>query len=106
MILNILLKVKNIEYLVVDKDIVYFSENTNCNYMTYRQLDTFYKQRIRPEFENGYYRSLIKDPKTMTMKSMKIRDSELTFRTASNGGSLEGLHVDVTALDEYDRVEF
>lgn len=73
---------------------------------TYRQLDTFYKQRIRPEFENGYYRSLIKDPKTMTMKSMKIRDSELTFRTASNGGSLEGLHVDVTALDEYDRVEF
>lgn len=71
--------------------------------MTYRQLDTFYKQRIRPEFENGYYRSLIKDPKTMTMKSMKIRDSELTFRTASNGGSLEGLHVDVTALDEYDR---
>lgn len=104
MILNILLKVKNIEYLVVDKDIVYFSENTNCNYMTYRQLDTFYKQRIRPEFENGYYRSLIKDPKTMTMKSMKIRDSELTFRTASKGGSLEGLHVDVTALDEYDRI--
>lgn len=71
---------------------------------TYRQLDTFYKQRIRPEFENGYYRSLIKDPKTMTMKGMKIRDSELTFRTASNGGSLEGLHVDYTALDEYDRI--
>lgn len=71
---------------------------------TYRQLDTFYKQRIRPEFENGYYRSLIKDPKTMTMKGMKIRDSELTFRTASNGASLEGLHIDVTALDEYDRI--
>ena len=39
----------------------------------------------------------------MTMKGMKIRDSELTFRTASNGASLEGLHIDVTALDEYDR---
>ena len=73
---------------------------------TYRQLDTFYKQRIRPEFENGYYRSLIKDPKTMTMKGMKIRDSELTFRTASQGSSMEGLHIDYTALDEYDRAEF
>lgn len=71
---------------------------------TYRQLDTFYKQRIRPEFENGYYRSLIKDPKTMTMKGMKIRDSDLTFRTASQGSSLEGLQVDYTALDEYDRI--
>lgn len=40
----------------------------------------------------------------MTMKGMKIRDSELTFRTASQGSSMEGLHIDYTALDEYDRI--
>lgn len=47
---------------------------------TYRQLNDFYKQRILPEFESGYYKTLIKDPKTTTMNGMKIRDSNLIFR--------------------------
>ena len=57
-----------------------------------------------PEFESGYYKSLIKDPKTTTMNGMKIRDSNLIFRTSSQGSSMEGLKIDRLALDEYDRL--
>ena len=52
-----------------------------------------------PEFESGYYKSLIKDPKTTTMNGMKIRDSNLIFRTSSQGSSMEGLKIDRLALD-------
>lgn len=67
--------------------------------LTYRQLNDFYKQRILPEFESGYYKTLIKDSKTTTMNGMKIRDSNLIFRTSSQGSSMEGLKIDRLALD-------
>lgn len=71
---------------------------------TYRALQDFLKQRLFPEFESGYYRTLVKDPKTMTQNMMKIRDSTLVFRTSSQGSSMEGLQVDYLSLDEYDRL--
>lgn len=37
------------------------------------------------------------------MNGMKIRDSNLIFRTSSQGSSMEGLKIDRLALDEYDR---
>ena len=58
---------------------------------TYRQLQDFLKQRLFPEFDDGYYKSLIKNPKEMTQNMMKIRDSSLVFRTSSQGSSMEGL---------------
>lgn len=61
------------------------------------------KQRLFPEFESGYYRTLIKDPKETTQEMMKIRDSSLVFRTSRQGSSMEGLQVDFLSLDEYDR---
>ena len=57
------------------------------------------KQRLFPEFESGYYKSLIKNPKEMTQNMMKIRDSSLVFRTSSQGSSMEGLQVDFLSLD-------
>ena len=77
-------------------------ENMLIN-QTYRQLQDFIKQRLFPEFESGYYKSLIKNPKEMTQNMMKIRDSSLVFRTSSQGSSMEGLQVDFLSLDEYDR---
>lgn len=35
---------------------------------------------------------------------MKIRDSNLVFRSSSKGASMEGLKIDRLALDEYDRL--
>lgn len=58
---------------------------------TYKQLKTFVKQRLFPEFQNGYYKTLIKDPKATTQEMMKIRDSSLVFRSSSQGSSMEGL---------------
>lgn len=71
---------------------------------TYKQLKTFVKQRLFPEFQNGYYKTLIKDPKATTQEMMKIRDSSLVFRSSSQGSSMEGLQVDFLSLDEYDRL--
>lgn len=71
--------------------------------MTYRQLQDFYKQRIKIEFEDGYYSTLV-DPKLMSMNQMKIRDSTVMFRSSSKGASMEGLTVDLLSLDEYDRL--
>lgn len=79
----------------------YEKVNGLYTFPTYRSLNDFYKQRILPEFENGYYKSLIKDPKTTTMNGMKIRDSNLIFRTSSQGSSMEGLQVDILSLDKY-----
>lgn len=67
-------------------------------------MQDFLKQRLFPEFESGYYKSLIKNPKEMTQNMMKIRDSSLVFRTSSQGSSMEGLQVDFLSLDEYDRL--
>lgn len=66
---------------------------------TYRQLQDFLKQRLFPEFESGYYKTLIKNAKEMTQNMMKIRDSSLVFRTSSQGSSMEGLQVDFLSLD-------
>ena len=63
------------------------------------------KQRLFPEFESDYYKTLIKNPKEMTLNMMKIRDSSLVFRTSRQGSSMEGLQVDFLSLDEYDRFE-
>ena len=65
--------------------------------VTYRQLQDFYKQRIKTEFEDGYYSSLV-DPKQMSMNQMKIRDSTVMFRSSSKGSSMEGLTVDLLSL--------
>lgn len=72
--------------------------------MTYKQLKTFVKQRLFPEFQSGYYKTLIKDPKATTQEMMKIRDSSLVFRSSSQGSAMEGLQVDFLSLDEYDRL--
>lgn len=64
-------------------------ESIRLTQMTYRQLQDFYKQRIRTEFEDGYYSTLV-DPKLMSMNQMKIRDSTVMFRSSSKGSSMEG----------------
>lgn len=66
---------------------------------TNRQLEDFVAQRLQPEFNQGYYRSLIYDPKSMTLKKMKIRDSTLVFRSSSSGATMEGLDLDYVSLD-------
>lgn len=71
--------------------------------MTYRQLNDFIKQRLFPEFEKGYYATLV-DRNKMTQNMMMIRDSTLMFRTSSQGSSMEGVDIDYVSLDEYDRV--
>lgn len=71
---------------------------------TNRQLEDFVSSRIQPEFSQGYYRSLIYDDKSMTLKKMKIRDSDLIFRSSSSGASMEGIDIDIASLDEYDRL--
>lgn len=71
--------------------------------MTYRQLNDFIKQRLFPEFEKGYYATLV-DHNKMTQNMMMIRDSTLMFRTSSQGSSMEGMDIDYVSLDEYDRV--
>ena len=71
--------------------------------MTYTQLNDFYKQRISPEFDDGYYATLV-DKKNMSMNQFKIRDSTMTFRSSSKGASLEGTTTDYLSLDEYEHV--
>lgn len=70
---------------------------------TYRQLQDFYKTRIQPEFTHGYYETLV-DPNNMSMNKMKIRDTDLFFRSSSQGSSMEGIDIDACSLDEYDRL--
>lgn len=92
--------------------LIYFADThsfdkINCLYAfpTYRQLNDFYKQRIKSEFENGgYYASLV-DPRQMSMNQMKVRDSTIMFRTSSKGASMEGVKIDLLSLDEYDRID-
>jgi hypothetical protein len=63
-------------------------------------MNTFYKQRLKPEFTSGgYYSSLVDEKHGMSMDQMNIRDSSVTFRTSSKGASLEGLKVDLASLD-------
>lgn len=70
---------------------------------TYRQLQDFYKTRIVPEFQKGYYKSLV-NKNSMSQNKMKIRNSDLFFRSSSSGSSMEGIDVDFVSLDEYDRL--
>lgn len=78
--------------------------NALYTFPTNRQLEDFVAQRLQPEFNHGYYRSLIYDPKSMTLKKMKIRDSNLVFRSSSSGATMEGMDLDFVSLDEYDRL--
>lgn len=74
--------------------------------LTYKQMNTFYKQRLKPEFETGgYYSGLVDLKHGMSMEQIKIRDSTITFRTSSQGSSMEGLKTDLVSLDEYDRLD-
>lgn len=89
--------------------IIYFldthsSENVKGLYTfpTYRQLKTFYKTRIVPEFSSGYYSTIVDAVHGMSQEQMNIRNSTLIFRTSSQGGSVEGIDVDYVGLDEYD----
>lgn len=79
-------------------------ESIRLTQMTYRQLQDFYKQRIRTEFDSGYYSTLV-NPQQMSMNQMKIRDSTVMFRSSSKGASMEGIQVDLLSLDEYDRLD-
>lgn len=74
-------------------------------YRTYKQLKTFYKTRIVPEFSDGYYASLVDKAHEMSQEQMKIRNSTLIFRSSSKAGSLEGIDSDYFSLDEYDRID-
>lgn len=67
-------------------------------------MQDFYKQRIRTEFDSGYYSTLV-NPQQMSMNQMKIRDSTVMFRSSSKGASMEGIQVDLLSLDEYDRLD-
>ena len=40
----------------------------------------------------------------MSQNKMKIRNSDLFFRSSSSGSSMEGIDVDMVSLDEYDRL--
>ena len=70
---------------------------------TNRQLDTFVKTRIDPQFTSGYYASIV-DARKSSMKEKQLRDSFLIFRSSSKSGSVEGVDIDYLSLDEYDRV--
>lgn len=72
---------------------------------TYKQLKTFYKTRIAPEFSDGYYASLVDKAHEMSQEQMKIRNSTLIFRSSSKAGSLEGIDADMFAMDEYDHID-
>lgn len=93
-----------IEQMIYFLDLYSYDQVTGLyTFPTYRQLQDFFKQRILPEFDKGYYKSLIYDPKKTTQNMMKIRDSTLVFRTSSQGSAMEGLQIDLLSLDEYDR---
>jgi len=82
----------------------YDKVNVLYAFPTYKQMNTFYKQRLKPEFETGgYYSGLVDLKHGMSMEQIKIRDSTITFRTSSQGSSMEGLKTDLVSLDEYDR---
>ena len=83
---------------------VHSSQNVKALYTfpTYKSLKTFYKTRISPEFESGYY-STLSDDNHMSQEQMSIRNSTLIFRSSSKGSSMEGIDVDFVSLDEYDR---
>lgn len=84
----------------------YDKVNVLYAFPTYKQMNTFYKQRLKPEFETGgYYSGLVDLKHGMSMEQIKIRDSTITFRTSSQGSSMEGLKTDLVSLDEYDRLD-
>ena len=71
--------------------------------MTYRALQDFYKMRIKPEFENGYYSNLVDLVHGMSQNQIKVRDSTILFRSSGAGKNMEGANLDAVFLDEYDR---
>ena len=63
----------------------------------------FVQTRLDPVLEKGYYSTIVdKDINSLTAK--RIRDSYMYFRSSSRPGALEGVDIDLLALDEYDRV--
>ena len=70
---------------------------------TYRQLDSFIQTRLDPVLHKGYY-STILSPEGDSIKSKKLRNSFLIFRSANKASSVEGVDIDYLSLDEYDRI--
>lgn len=80
--------------------------NLLYTFPTYRQLQDFYKMRIKPEFESGYYSKIVDKVHGMSQNQIKIRDSRILFRSSSSGANMEGSDIDAVFLDEYDRFRF
>lgn len=71
--------------------------------MTEKQMRDFVQTRLDPLLEKGYYSTLVNKDYN-SLKSKRIRNSTLYFRTSSKAGSVEGVDIDYLSLDEYDRV--
>lgn len=70
--------------------------------MTIRQMNDFVRQRLDPVLQLPYYRAII-DPNMNSINAKRIRNSNMSFRTSSKPGSVEGLNVDMVSIDEFDR---
>lgn len=79
----------------------YDSVNSLYTFPTQDQMQDFVNSRINPQFNSGYYGTLIKNNDSVKMK--QVRNSRMMFRSSSTGKALEGVDIDALALDEYDR---
>lgn len=85
---------------------VHSQDGVNALYAfpTYRQMNDFVKMRLNPVLESvPYFRGII-DDKVNSIDLKRIRNSQITFRTSSKPGALEGVNADAVFLDEYDHV--
>lgn len=81
----------------------YDSVNALYTFPTNKQMKDFVKSRINPEFQDGYYASII-DKYNDSLDQKSIRNSRILFRSSSKGSSMEGVDIDLLSLDEYDRL--
>ena len=65
-------------------------------------MNDFVRQRLDPVLQLPYYRAII-DPNMNSINAKRIRNSNMSFRTSSKPGSVEGLNVDMVSIDEFDR---
>ncbi|MBT9670596.1 hypothetical protein GPK34_00895 [Secundilactobacillus kimchicus] len=80
----------------------YDSVNALYTFPTYKAMKDHTKSRIRPEFESGYYGTLL-DKDNLSLDQMSIRSSRVFFRSGSKPGNVEGVAINAAFLDEYDR---
>ncbi len=67
--------------------------------MTEKQMRDFVQTRLDPLLEKGYYSTLVNKDYN-SLKSKRIRNSTLYFRTSSKAGSVEGVDIDYLSLDK------